>query len=293
MRRPTFAAIGCFCIAGALCLAASSIADEQKPAKADNPPKAKRPANTGQSDKRTNPKASRKKSDNSKPNQKTSEENTKRPPNNLAVIGMTKTVVEADIKDMSLEDFAEWIGRDTGANVIVRWKLLEKEGVTSDSKINVKVKDISIRQLLAHVFLNITQDKPKVELSAHAEGNILTISTRQDLNTKMITRVYDVQDLIQSRPDFFGQLDEEKRDEEEFPHASGKRTQSRLKHTQRGQTLSPHILDLIDGITTNIDSESWKVNGGRGRIKFFNGKLVIYNSVEVHQKIGGPVDSRN
>jgi hypothetical protein len=46
---------------------------------------------------------------------------------------------------------------------------------------------------------------------------------------------------------------------------------------------------LIDLITNTIEPNSWETNGGRGRIIYFSPLkvLVIRNSQEVHEQIGG------
>jgi hypothetical protein len=46
---------------------------------------------------------------------------------------------------------------------------------------------------------------------------------------------------------------------------------------------------LIDLITNTIEPDSWEINGGRGRIIYFSPLkvLVIRNSQEVHEQIGG------
>ncbi|MBK8267463.1 MAG: hypothetical protein IPK83_03820 [Planctomycetes bacterium] len=205
-------------------------ADESKPNSGKEEPQAdersKPPAGSSKSAK---PKSRQKKVDPRPQTKKPANKDSNAAPTDLAVAGMKKIVVEVDIKDMSLEELAEWINRDTGANVIVRWKLLEKEGITRASKISVKARNINIRQLLALSFLHLTQSKPSVELSAQARGNTIIISTRKDHNSKMITRVYEVADLIQDMPDFpiAGS-------ERGFSRSSKRRADKRLMHAGRG-----------------------------------------------------------
>jgi hypothetical protein len=46
---------------------------------------------------------------------------------------------------------------------------------------------------------------------------------------------------------------------------------------------------LIDLITETIDPESWDVNGGRGRIRYYAPLrvLVVRNTLRVHEQLGG------
>lgn len=46
------------------------------------------------------------------------------------------------------------------------------------------------------------------------------------------------------------------------------------------------LRELIEGV---IAPESWDTSatGGAGRIRIFNRSLVVYNTIEVHEKIAG------
>ncbi|MCP4247416.1 MAG: hypothetical protein GY778_10250 [bacterium] len=46
--------------------------------------------------------------------------------------------------------------------------------------------------------------------------------------------------------------------------------------------------DLIALIESTVEPDTWLINGGRGTIAPFQKLLVIRNSIEVHEKIGGP-----
>jgi hypothetical protein len=205
-----------------------------------------------------------------------------------AVKAMNMVVADADFQEMAFEDFVEWLGRFTDANVVVRWKVLEKEGIERDQPITLKQKNIKIRKLLGLVFEQLTAELRSVELAAKADGNTLMISTKQELNIQLITRSYDVQDLLLTIPDFtgcepgqIGKLtpmgDHMKRDGGPAVAKGGSESGEKDDPAER----------LIRVITTNIQPLSWKVNGGKGTIKSFKGRLVVYNNVEVHQQLAG------
>lgn len=202
------------------------------------------------------------------------------PVRNLAVRAMDMVIEEAEFKDVTFEDFVEWLGRTTKANVVVRWKVLEKAGVERDRPINITEKSIKLRKLLPLVFVQATEDLRDVELAAKAEGNTLMISTKADINVRMITRVYEVQDLLVSVPDFgAGSLG---------GVVSARRIGDRLLKDggweKCGKPDAP-VQELIGAITTHIQPLSWKVNGGKGTIRYFQGRLVINNNMEVHEQL--------
>jgi hypothetical protein len=46
------------------------------------------------------------------------------------------------------------------------------------------------------------------------------------------------------------------------------------------------MLDLVDLVTGSIEPDSWNINGGRGSIIPNRGRLIVYNSMLVHVKLG-------
>jgi len=206
-------------------------------------------------------------------------------PKNLAIKAMRMVIEEAVFKDMTFEEFTEWLSRTTKANVVVQWKILEKVGVERDCPIQLKRKNVTIRKLLPLVFDRVTEDLPTVELAVKADGNTLIVSTRAHINTKRFARVYDVQDLLISVPNFKAMGTHEGHNPE---IKRQKRGLVESKKRKKSKT-PPKAQLLIDLILKHIQPLSWKVNGGKGTIVFHKGKLVVYNNIEVHQQIGGAI----
>ncbi len=213
----------------------------------------------------------------------------RRPPTDLAIKAVRTVIENADFEDLTFEDFTEWVRRTTRANVVVRWKLLEKEGVERDYPIYIKRKHIRMNKLLRQVFLQVTEDLKSVELAAQADGNTLIISTKKDLNTKRITRAYDVQDLLVAVPTFASTISS--------TDPIGRRTgfSASTDPTGAAKRKAPktddQVQNLIDVITTHVQPLSWKVNGGKGTLAYYKGRLVVYNNIDVHQQLVGVVSS--
>ncbi len=268
----------------------------------DKPPKDP-PADRGGSDKKAKKKHKKKgaqdkssKKAGSKCGKKTRDDNEgaeqdkrRRPPTDLAIKAVRTVIENAEFENLTFEDFTEWVRRTTKANVVVRWKLLEKEGVERDCPIYLKQKNIRMKKLLRLVFLQVTEDLKSVELAALADGNTIVISTKKDLNTKRITRVYDVQDLLIVVPNFASTA---------FSHTGAGRSGGFAASVdptgavrRKELTTEDQAQKLIDIITTHIQPLSWKVNGGKGTLVYFRGRLVVYNNIDVHQQIGGAVST--
>ncbi len=207
-----------------------------------------------------------------------------RRPRGLAFKALRTVIEDARFKEMTLEEFAEWIERKTGANVVVKWKVLEAAGVEPDAMINLKLKNVTIRKLLELAFKQVTVELEGVELAAKADDNTLIISTRKDLNSELVTRIYDVQALLIIVPNFAGQGMGD-------PTAGGRSRLSLTGSGRPGVGTDPdneqRAKQLIDTITSSIEPDSWAVNGGKGTISYYKGRLVVRNNLEVHQLLGG------
>ncbi len=210
-----------------------------------------------------------------------------KPVRNRAVQAMKIVVENAEFEEMPFEEFVEWLERLTQANVVVRWKVLESAGIEKDRPLTLKQKNISLGRLLPMAFDNLTHDLEGVEIAAKASGNILLITTRADMNSKLVTRSYDIESLRIVVPNFRGR--QANLDGIGQGGGPGRPRGGALAggggSTQDGTTVDAETQKLIDIITSMIDPPSWKVNGGKGTITEFKGNLIIRNSEEAHDAI--------
>lgn len=208
----------------------------------------------------------------------------RKPPKNLAVKGLAMVLKDVEITDMTLDEFAEWLGRKTKANVIVRWKLLEEVGIEPDYPIAIKTDRIRVRDLLSFLFRRMHEEDPSVELAIMADDNTFIISTRADFANKRVVRTYDVQDMLVAIPDF--QADARF----DLLIDAGRSLEANMQQGSARDADEQKAADeLIRLVTTHVIPASWQVNGGKGTIRYFKGRLVVNNSLEVHQLLGGAV----
>lgn len=209
----------------------------------------------------------------------------KKPPRGLAFKTLRTVVKNATFKEMTFEEFTEWLARQGKANVIVRWKVIEDAGIDVNKLINLKLHDVTVRQIIELVFEQLAAELNRVELAAKADDNTIIISTKRDLYKDLVTRTYDIQDLLIVVPDFAAQG---------AGTPTGRSTPgaglSSGRQSQELKSGTPEELaqSLINIITSQIEPESWAINGGKGTIAYFKGRLVIRNNLIVHELIGGP-----
>lgn len=231
---------------------------------------------------------------------------SKKPPRGLAFKALRMNIENARFDGMTFEEFAEWIERTTQANVVVKWNVLEEVGVSRDAVIHLKLKNVSIRKLLQLAFSEVTRDTDGVELAVKADDNTLTISTKRDLHSELVTRLYDVQSLLIIVPNFAGQG---VGDPTTGRSAGGGRRvgggiaaggggggsgrgggggRSGGRGGESKSDTTEQLADrLIQMIVSNIEPDSWAVNGGKGTIAFYKGQLVVRNNLDVHERLGG------
>ncbi len=191
-----------------------------------------------------------------------------------AVRAMKMSVRDVRFDEAALEDVTDWLQRTTKANVLVKWKVLEKAGIRRDCPITIHESRVRLDELLRLVFVQATKDRPGLELAAHADGNTLIITTREELNSRLIVKTYEVQDLLFVVPDFAAGSGG-------GPGVAGGIRQGGGREREPADPAK----QLIDTITQTIEPATWKVNGGKGTIVLFKGQLVIRNNLEVHQRL--------
>jgi hypothetical protein len=141
---------------------------------------------------------------------------------------------------------------------------------------------------------------PDIVLAYRASGKLLTISTALDLSEEMVTRVYDVADLLVRVPIIRNKMQIDLQQLSQNQGQGGGSGQSIFggggggtqDDDDRGNREGDNedIQELINLIIQTVEPDSWTDNGGRGTVHAYNKLLVVYNNILVHQKLGGYVE---
>jgi len=211
---------------------------------------------------------------------------TTRPGASVAALLDTR-LPEASFRDAPLEQVLEWFGAEGGLNVWVRWQMLEADGVQRDQPVTLQARNLRRSQVLWMILGEA--GGPGTRLGYAATDDVLLISTREDLSAELVVRVYDVSDQAADVPHF-----------RNAPRVDPARALENIGQTTGGrggviedrqaepQAEGEDTLErLVDVITSTIEPDSWAVNGGAGTIATWRGKLIVRNSLYVHQLIGG------
>ncbi|MFQ5806316.1 MAG: hypothetical protein ACE5I3_07695, partial [Phycisphaerae bacterium] len=130
---------------------------------------------------------------------------------------------------------------------------------------------------------------PDLKLAYRASGELLIVSTAEDLGREMVTIVYDVSDLLTHIPRF---ADARRVDPTGLGGAGLHRQggQQSTDERERNQDDDADIQKLVELIIQTVEPDSWTDNGGLGTIQAFRNVLVVWNNIRVHQALGGYVE---
>jgi hypothetical protein len=213
---------------------------------------------------------------------------------------LNERIEEVTFEEAPLDAVMDWLAGLTPMNVVVRWQILEDAGIERDKPISMNVRNLRLSQVLW--MLMQEAGGSDLKLAYRASGELLIISTADDLGQEMVTRVYDVSDLLVRVQDFRSapQLDISQASQggqgggsqNIFGGAGGSsRDDDDDDRGGRGTGENDEDMqELIDLIVQTIEPDSWADNGGLGTIQSFRNLLVVRNNILVHQALGGPVE---
>ena len=194
-------------------------------------------------------------------------------PSSSAIAALVKRIPEVRIENVALTDVVDYLRDITGANIEVDWKNLELIGIGRDTSISLRLRNIA-----GGVVLKKTLDAAAPGLlTFYVEQNVITVTTIAVADERLVTRVYAVDDLLLTIPDFAGprlSLTSSEKDGATF-EASDKSQNKSATRIEAAQVL-------IDLIQTTIRPTVWETNGGTATIRYLNGNLIITAPISVH-----------
>lgn len=201
-------------------------------------------------------------------------------------------IENVDIVAAPLRGVIAWYQDTTHVPVIVNWRALKEAGVDPDEEITVQVQNIPAGQLLGLVMKLAVTDEEQDQLIYEITPWYLRLLTKSQAARHPVMRVYDVQDLVMSIPDF------------EAPEFGlDKILQQGLKDAGGGGSLFDDIDEkpsendvrqargdqLAQLIADTIEPTLWQRNGGEFcSIRYQRGMLIVRAPEFVQRQIGVP-----
>ena len=199
---------------------------------------------------------------------------------------LDRRVREINFDQIELKDVIQFLRDVSGVNIWVQFSGLGAAGLSRNSPVNVCLHDVTLRQALEVILEDVGASAP---LGWVIRGNTIVISTRDDLATRTVTRVYDVSDLIVPVSVFVGPAivpEAEQRKPQIDPElvAEHRECLEELGVLEPKATRATLVNDLKDIIRSSIAPESW-MDANRIGIQEFDGRLVILQTLENHREI--------
>ena len=195
------------------------------------------------------------------------------------------TLRRVDFSDIPLKDAIDFIRDASGANIHVNWRALETIGITRDTKINLKARDISIERLLTLITdqLSVGQDKYSSVYWVVDDG-VVEIATGEALNRSTRVEVYDISDLLLVVPNFVGPSISLSRTANTGNNANnysiwgdnnvGNNASGNIEGASIAEQRQRLKDQLIEIIKMSIGEEMWAPEG-KGAIQILGNKLII------------------
>ncbi|MEM9913621.1 MAG: hypothetical protein AAF911_01515 [Planctomycetota bacterium] len=189
------------------------------------------------------------------------------------------------------EALLAWAGQ-TQVPLVIDWEAMELDGVDPGVEIDVELSGVR-----ADTVLLVLMNSMSTDLRFVAEANPwgVQLRSRERANRDVVTRVYDVRDLVMEVPHFtdapslsltdalsntgrggegasVGIFDVEEFSEEDRP----------LTRQERGDLLVQLVRDMIE-------PDIWQENGGEfSRVRYRDGRMIVRAPLYVHVRIGRP-----
>ena len=104
------------------------------------------------------------------------------------------------LENSAFADVVDFLRDVSGANIFVNWRALEGVGIDRNAPVTARLRDVKFSKVLRTILDDVGGGT--VRLGYTIDEGVITISTEEDLASNVVTRVYDIRDLIINVPDF-------------------------------------------------------------------------------------------
>jgi hypothetical protein len=161
-----------------------------------------------------------------------------------------------EFTETPLEEVVNLLREESKIEIQLDTEELDNMGIDSSEPVNCSLRNVRLDVAIDLILRDI-------ELGRYVHDGVLVITTREDVETRMVTAVYPVGDIM-IRPD---------------------------PPPQAGNWGGPFD-QLVDVIERTVHPETWRENGGHGDLRPISpGVFVIYQTQKVHEDIALLLDT--
>ncbi len=179
--------------------------------------------------------------------------------------------------NIDLDTVFNYFQNTYGLNLYIDWNGLELADVTRQTPVEVRLSNVTVGAALETVLNYVSQSGNP--LGFFVDQGMVRVSTQEEINTRVFSEIYPIEDLLVSAPDFIGP-----RMEMDISQVGGGGGDlwGEEPEEDTGRSREEMIQDLIDTLQESIDPESW---GLAANIRNYRGQLIITQTSDNHRKI--------
>ncbi len=106
---------------------------------------------------------------------------------------LAMNIAELNVDNIPLSRVLDYLRDVSGANIVVNWRVLEAANVTKDTPVTIAVNNVPLRKVLRLV---LDQASPATTLVFPVDSNVIGITSQEEADKVLLTRVYVVNDLV-------------------------------------------------------------------------------------------------
>ena len=188
--------------------------------------------------------------------------------------------------EQPLSEVLQYYQELTRVNMYINWSALQAEGIKKTSPVTLTMNLVTIPQALDLTMKEINGTRGELEkVYWLLDGGVLTISSGTQLNTKMRTRVYDIADLLVTKPDFEGKrinlsaIHSTTDDTGEFDLFGDVDDEAETKRPPtRGELRERNKKSLVKIVQDSIGEQWWQPEG-KGSIRILRNRMIVSQSL--------------
>jgi len=190
-----------------------------------------------------------------------------------------------EFKETPLKEVVQILRDKTNLNISVNWTALEDVGITKDSPVTIKVRNLTLGRVLNLILDDVSGTRDKFERLYYViDDGVLRISTGHALNTTTKSVTHDIRDLLLIVPNCEAPVmklttnyqSDNKSNSNDAPFERNNNTNNRSGEST--ETMANQRLQLqetiIQIVKDSIGEDMWKPEG-KGNVQFFQGRLII------------------
>lgn len=197
---------------------------------------------------------------------------------------LERRLPEINLNNVAFSDAIEFLRDVSQANFYVEWRTLEEAGIAKDTLVTVRLRDVKLSKVLQTILQDVGG---VVRLGYTIDEGVITISTEEQLAANVVTRVYDIRDLIINIPDFTEAPDFNLQAGGQGGGGGGQLFSGGGGDSEdEGPTRTELVDQIIQLIQDTIATDSWKDNGGPvGTLRELQGQLIVTQTPENQRQL--------